>query len=330
MTSNLPLVRLGAANPFLLELQSRKLPVAELLRELDLPETVPASNELFVSSDVMYRIVEESSELAEDSYLGFTIGQKVDLRDWAPIATAADRANTLGDLLNHFIFNAMDHSSFTRYFLKTEGDSTTFGFRRLVTPSLVPAQNDAFYLGLFVEILAQAAKDQWDPSAVLFKVADPDAVPSLPDSFRIAKGDNLGIQVRFPVTWLFGSIEKSSFSATEAFSEDKKLPNSLVEALHLALLPHIHESDLSVERAAKICGFDKRRLSARLRSEGTTLGKEIASLRARQAQNGLVNSNKRIFDIAQSVGFKDPTVFSRAFRNWTGQSPQAYRKTHRN
>ena len=330
MTSNLPLVRLGAANPFLIELQRRKLAVADLLRDLDLPENIPASNELFVSSDVMYRIVEKSSELADDPYLGFTIGQKVDLRDWAPIATAAERANTLGDLLNHFIFNAMDHSSFTRYFLRTEGNSTTFGFRRLTTPSLVLAQNDAFYLGLLIKVLAKAAKDQWDPSAVLFKVVDPDAVPPLPDSFRIAKGDNLGMQIRFPVTWLFESIEKSSFSVSVAISEDKKLPSSLLESLHLALLPHIHELDLNVERAAKICGFDKRRLSSQLRSRGTTLGKEIAALRARQAQNGLVNSNKRIFDIAQSVGFKDPTVFSRAFRNWTGQSPQAYRKTHRN
>jgi AraC-like DNA-binding protein len=267
--------------------------------------------------------------LAGDPYLGFTIGQKIDFREWAPIATAAERANTVGDLLNHFIINAMDHSSSTCFFVRTEGDSTTFGFRRLITPSLVPAQNDAFYLGLLIRVLASAAKDQWDPSAVLFKVANPDAVPPLPDSFRIAKGDNFGMQIRFPTTWLVEQIEKSSFSTNEVISEDKKLPNSLVEALHLALLPHLHESNLNVERAARICGFDKRRLSAQLRSRGTTLGKEIAALRARHAQDRLINSDRRVFDIAQSVGFNNPTVFSRAFRNWTGQSPQEYRRTHR-
>ena len=329
MTSNLPLVRLGAANPFLLELKRRKLPVAELLRELDLPENIPASNELFVSSDVMYRIVEESSELADDPHLGFSIGQKVDFREWAPIAAAAERASTVGDLLNHFIINASDHSSSARFFVSTEGDSTTFGFRRLVKPSLVPAQNDAFYLGLLIKVLTKAVRVQWDPSAVLFKISDPKAVPPLPGGVRIAVGDNFGMQIRFPATWLLERIEKSSFATGETSSQEKRLPKSLVEALHLALLPHIHESDLSVARAARICGFERRRLSSQLRSRGTTLGKEIASLRARQAQNGLVNSNRRIFDIAQSVGFKDPTVFSRAFRNWTGQSPQEYRRTHR-
>jgi len=328
MTSNLPLVRLGAANPFLLELQSRELPVVEFLRELDLPENIPASNELFVSSEVMYRIVEKSSELADDPHFGFTIGQKIDLQDWAPIAAAAESAITVGDLLNHFIVNAMDHSSSTRFFVRTEGDSTTFGFRRLVEPPFIPAQNDAFYLGLLIKVLAAASKNQWDPSAVLFKVADPNAVPPLPDGVRIAKTDNFGMQIRFPAVWLLEQIEKTSFSTSEMISEDKRLPKSLIEALHLALLPHIHESDLNVARAARICGFDKRRLSTQLRSRGTTLGKEIAALRAKHAQIGLTNSNRRVFAIAQSVGFKDATVFSRAFKNWTGQSPQEYRRTH--
>jgi AraC-like DNA-binding protein len=329
MTSNLPLIRLSAANPFLLELQSRKLRVAELLREMDLPETVPASSELFVSSHVMYRIVERSSEIADDPYFGFIVGQKIDLQDWAPMANASEAANTVGDLLNHFIVNAMDHSSSTQFFVRTESSRTTFGFRRLAAPPLVPAQNDAFYLGLLVKALEKATRDQWDPAEALFKVADPDAVPPLPKSFRITKGDEFGMQIAFPSTWLFERIEKSLFAGGESESQDSGPPKSLVESLHLALLPHMHEPDLNVTRAAKICGFNSRRLSAQLRSKGTTLGKEIAALRARHARNGLINSNKRIFDIAQSVGFKDPTVFSRAFKNWTGQSPQEYRRTHR-
>jgi AraC-like DNA-binding protein len=329
MASNLSLIRLSAANPFLLELRRRKRCVAELLREMDLPEDVPASSELFVSSRVMYQIVERSSEIADDPHFGFAIGQKIDLHDWAPIATASETANTVGDLLNHFIVNAMDHSSFTRFFVRTEGDRTTFGFDRLVEPPVIPAQNDAFYLGLLVKVLVRATRDQWDPAAVLFKVADPDAIPSLPESFRITKGDNLGMRISFPSTWLFERIKKSSFAGDASQWQHAELPKSLIEALHLALLPHMHEPDLTVDRAAKICGFGTRRLSAELRSRGTTLGKEIAALRARHAQNGLTNSNRRIFDIAQSVGFKDPTVFSRAFKNWTGQSPQEYRRTHR-
>jgi len=329
MTSNLPLVRLSAANPFLLELGSRKLPAVDLLRELDLPEMIPASDELFISSNIMYQIVEKAGEVAADPYFGFSIGQNTDLRDWVPIATAFENASTVGDLLHHFIVNATHHSSSTRFFIRTEADIASFGFRRLVKPSVVPAQNDAFYLGLLKKLLEAAARELWDPMAVFFTVADPGAIPALPGNTRVSKGDRLGMQIRFPAAWLLERIEKSSFSTSSPASQRESLPRSLVESLHLALLPHIHEPDLNVARAAHICGFARQRLSAELRSRGTTLRREIAELRSRQAKSGLINSDRAVFDIAQTVGFRDPTVFSRAFKNWTGQSPQEYRRTHR-
>jgi AraC-like DNA-binding protein len=99
--------------------------------------------------------------------------------------------------------------------------------------------------------------------------------------------------------------------------------------VHCAIAPHIHEEDLTVERAAELCGIDKRQLSRKLRSKGTTINKEIAYLRQERATIALVNSDQRIAEIAAKVGFSDPTVFSRAFRNWTGQSPQEYRRNHK-
>ena len=107
------------------------------------------------------------------------------------------------------------------------------------------------------------------------------------------------------------------------------IPQSLIESVRSALRPHLHKSDLTADRAAKICGHDRRKLARRLREEGTTLSKEIAQLRARKAQQDLEQSNQRIAEIGEGVGFTDPTVFSRAFKNWTGQSPQEYRRSHK-
>lgn len=329
MTTSLPLIRLSAANPFLLELCDRNLDAALLLREMDLPENVPASDELFVSSQTMYQLVEKSSDVASDPHIGFIVGKKTTLQDWAPIANASRRANTVGDLLNHFVVDGLDHSSSTRFFIRTEGVRTKFGFRRLIAPTELPAQNDAFYCGLLINILVQAAKVAWDPAEVLFTVAEPAAIPDLPQKIRISRGDNAGVNVGFPSSWLLERFERSSFENRESQSWDTSPPVSLIESLRLALLPHIHEADLSAERAARICGYERRRLSALLRSRGTTLGKEIAQLRAKHAQDELIKSDRRVFEIAQSVGFKDPAVFSRAFKNWTGQSPQEYRRTHR-
>jgi AraC-like DNA-binding protein len=329
MKSNVPLIRLSAINPFLLELQRRGVDAATLLKDLELPTDIPASHELFVASDTIYALVERSGELAGDPYLGFTIGSSVNLYDWDPIAEAAHRANTVGELLTLFALHASEHSSATRFYIRTDGERSTFGFERVKEPPMRPGQNDAFYMGLMSRLLRQATQDHWDPAEILFRVAEPESIPESTKAYRIARGDRSGVRITFPTAWLLERFEKTVFQASSEPLATGDMPRSLVGSVRSALQPHLHEPDLTVEKAATICGYNRRQLSHELREQGTTISKEIARLRAERASNGLASTNRRVAEIAQTVGFTDPTVFSRAFKNWTGQSPQEYRRKHK-
>jgi AraC-like DNA-binding protein len=124
-------------------------------------------------------------------------------------------------------------------------------------------------------------------------------------------------------------FERTTFARGIPADDIGHLPGSLVESMRLAVTPHLHEPNLSIERTAEICGYNRRKLSTLLRSRGTTIAKEVAAMRADKARHLLIDSEQRVADIALSVGFSDPTVFSRAFKNWTGQSPQQFRRTHK-
>mgnify|MGYP001828736050 CR=1 FL=1 len=329
MPSSLPLIRLSAINPFLLELRRRGVGVGGLLRDLGLPEDIPASQELFVAPTAIYEFVERSAEIAGDPYLGFTVGSALDLDRWDPIADAAEDSNTVGELLTLFIVNAADHSSASRFFLRTDGARSTFGLERIKTPAFRQGQNDAFYMGFMSRMLSHATREYWDARKVMFRVADTACIPSTSENFRVAQGDPTGIRISFPSQWLLERFENSRFRAQCRQETSRAIPRSLLESVHRALKPHLHETDLTVERAAKICGYNRRRLARELRAEGTTISKEIAKLRASKAEEELGHPERRVAEVAQCVGFTDPTVFSRAFKNWTGQSPQEYRRTHR-
>lgn len=329
MTKNLPLIRLSAINPFLLELQRRGFDARPLLEELELPTDIPASNELFCAASAIYQLVEKSAALAGDPYLGFYIGDGLDLQSWDPIASSVREAESVGQLLTLFTIHAAEHSSATKFYLRAEGERSIFGLERVQEPPFRPGQNDAFYMGFMMRLLQRATRDHWDSTNVVFRVADPDCIPPTTHKYRIAKGDKAGVQISFPSRWLFERFEKSQFTRDPNENRTDGLPRSLIGSVRSALLPHLHEPDLTVEKAANICGYNRRRLSRALRQQGTTLSKEIAKLRANKAGEDLSNTNRRVSEIAQSVGFTDPTVFSRAFKNWTGQSPQQYRRNHR-
>ena len=329
MTSKLPLIRLSSINPFLLELRRRDAPVGDLLRDLGLPTDIPTEEDLFVAPKTIYEFVERSADVAGDPHFGFAIGRALKLEGWVPISRAAKQASTVGELLTLFVVNATDHSSASRFFLRTDGERTTFGLDRVTEPSFRPGQNDAFYLGFMSRLLTQATRDHWQPSEVMVRVADTACIPDSAGHLRMAEGDSSGIKISFPSNWLMKGFEASRFHVDADAAAGQAIPRSLVESVRSALRPHLHEPDLSVAKAAKICGYAQRRLAQKLREEGTTLSKEIACLRAKTARNQLSNTDRRVAEIAQEVGFTDPTVFSRAFKNWTGQSPQAYRRAQK-
>ena len=149
------------------------------------------------------------------------------------------------------------------------------------------------------------------------------------EKLRIAEGDRSGINISFPSRWLLQSFEASRLHTGAVEEAPQSIPESLLESVRSALRPHLHDPDLTVGKAARICGYTQRRLANELRGEGTTLSKEISYLRARKAEHQLGNTRRRVADVAQDVGFTDPTVFSRAFKKWTGQSPQAYRRSQK-
>ncbi|MGI9263114.1 MAG: helix-turn-helix domain-containing protein [Woeseiaceae bacterium] len=327
--SNLPLIRLSSVNPFLLELARRNVDGRELLRRFGLPDVVPASSDLFASAVTVYEVVEECAIVADDPHLGFKVGRNIDFAEWEPIARALTDAETVGDLLQKFVVNSLDHSSATEFFVRTEGERTTFGFTRVVIPDFRPAQIDAFYLGLFAKLLMQATGPRWEHTDVLAKVAFLGAIPPLPGLPRLAQGDNTGMRISFPTAWQFSPLRKSAFATAVAPVVKEQVPETIVESVRAALRPHMHEANLTVDKAANICGFEKRSLARKLRAEGTTIIKEISSVRFEWAQDKLATSGMRIAEIGEAVGFTDPTVFSRAFKNWSGRSPMDYRRNHK-
>jgi AraC-like DNA-binding protein len=72
-----------------------------------------------------------------------------------------------------------------------------------------------------------------------------------------------------------------------------------------------------------------RTLTRRLSAEGTSYQEIRDAVRRRMAESYLRLGRMSVTDIALSLGFSDPTAFSRAFRRWTGVSPIQYRDSAR-
>jgi AraC-like DNA-binding protein len=83
-----------------------------------------------------------------------------------------------------------------------------------------------------------------------------------------------------------------------------------------------------VELAAKL-GTSARSLQRLLAEEGTTLRALIERVRMEEAERRLVDGKEDQATISSALGFSSQSSFARAFRRWSGDSPQSFRQRHR-
>ena len=68
-----------------------------------------------------------------------------------------------------------------------------------------------------------------------------------------------------------------------------------------------------------------RTLQRRLLAQDTTYSSLLEELRHDLAIHLLEERTRRVSDIGQELGYRDPATFTRAFRRWTGLTPSQYR-----
>ncbi len=100
---------------------------------------------------------------------------------------------------------------------------------------------------------------------------------------------------------------------------------SVATALRKILRRDIGAGFPRIDEAADHLHMTKRTLMRKLKEEGTSYQDIKDLVRRDRAIFLLKNRVIPVSQVAEAVGFSDPAVFARAFKNWTGVSPRDYR-----
>jgi AraC-like DNA-binding protein len=78
----------------------------------------------------------------------------------------------------------------------------------------------------------------------------------------------------------------------------------------------------TVERLASAAGLSVRTLQRRLGEEGASFSSLLAEVRRDLALDALSTSERKVGEIAASLGYEQHSSFTRAVRRWSGTSPR--------
>ena len=141
-------------------------------------------------------------------------------------------------------------------------------------------------------------------------------------------------QVRFPQSWLSLEVTTADPSLMKLAAEqcEQELQRCRQGNLLLEQVRELTEQYLGepqpMEVVAEALHMTPRTLRRRLSALGTTHQQILEQLRRATALDLLQDTDRSVEEIADSLGYRDPSNFGRAFRRWTGMSPRAWRKVH--
>jgi AraC-like DNA-binding protein len=121
--------------------------------------------------------------------------------------------------------------------------------------------------------------------------------------------------------YVFGVLTKRADGLLQELEASRSVRGQ-VEAL---LLPKLHTGDVSIDAIAGALGVSRQTLFRRLKAEATTYEDVLDALRHRMALHYLGGGKTSVNETAYLVGFSDPAAFSRAFKRWSGKTPQEVR-----
>jgi AraC-like DNA-binding protein len=119
---------------------------------------------------------------------------------------------------------------------------------------------------------------------------------------------------------LFRVLDRSLAEQIRGVSRD----SNVADRARKAIADYLHREELSIDMVARVIGTSERTLQRRLTRERTSFRDLVDEIRRSRAL-ALLKEDASVAELAFMLGYAEETAFYRAFRRWTGSTPESWR-----
>ena len=120
-------------------------------------------------------------------------------------------------------------------------------------------------------------------------------------------------------------LDKLVQKQAEHLKQNLGVVNSFTEQIQKQIVQDLPIGTLDVDTISEKMNMSRRTLARKLKDEGTSFKALVEETKKELAIDYLKQNKFNINDIAYMLGFSESSAFSRAFKRWFGDNPQAYR-----
>ncbi|MBI2383360.1 MAG: AraC family transcriptional regulator [Gammaproteobacteria bacterium] len=311
------------------------IPRADLLARAGLPERALAAPTNRIPMVQLIALFEAAAGLGGRPDIGLEFGRRVQPGTYSALGYALMTCRTLGDaiaLVPHYRRLVFDYG-YSETGVRIDGDGVELAW--VLVPSPLPycvSLSESVIAGWFTFGRWMSNADLV-PDRVHFRHESP-ADPSAHEAYfgcpvRFDQSENA---LYFPRRYLDLPLSQADRSINLAMREQARAmvdrvfgQSEIQHQLRKALTRLMPQGAATLERAAGAMGLSSRTLQRRLDQAGLSFKSALDGLRRELALVYLQDANLSLVEIAMLLGFAEHSSFTRAFRDWMGETPTEHR-----
>jgi AraC-like DNA-binding protein len=264
-------------------------------------------------------------------HFGLLVGQRGGLSSLGLVGFLVQQSQTVGTALRNLVRYSHLHVRGAATNLAVRDGSAILGYAAYQARIEAADQVGDGAMAMGLNIMRELCGPEWKPTEVLFAHREPEDVRPFRQFFRAPLRFDAGqYALVFSDSWLNRRppridpelrhlLQKQVDELDARYRED--FPEQLRRVLRSAL-PTGHATESQI---AALFALHPRTLHRRLSSFGTSFRDLVAESRYEYARQMLRDSRMSMGQIAEMLGYSEPSAFTRAFRRWSGTSPGRWR-----
>ena len=279
------------------------------------------------------RVWTRASEMLGDPAFGLTIANVWQPSDFHALGCAFMASTTLRDALNRLVrYNPVVYDVIS-YSLAERGDRAILTYNPVHGKLDEPAILEDTRWAVVLDACRRVCGTDLNPLEVTFWHSGPEStMDAFLEYFRcpLRFGEAVA-SMTFPVEVLDKRLPAANREL--ALAQDRTLSDyaamlqrdDIVSRTKLAISDNLPSGNFTSEAVAAELHMSPRSLQRKLSAENTTFRKLVEAVRQELAESYLADGNTPLMEISYLLGFSAQSAFSRAFKRWTGSTPQEFR-----
>ncbi|WP_223544928.1 AraC family transcriptional regulator [Pseudomonas sp. A-B-19] len=307
-----------------------------MLRLARLPTSVLDDPNIMISIDSVGWLLEESARLSGQEAFGLLLAQTRHLSNFGMLALLIREEPTLRAVLQSCVRYMRLHNAGVELRLEDAGDLVLLHVGvNMQGHHGVWRQAIEQSTGIGLRTLSMLTRNTFRPVRVSFTHERPASLEvhhrvlgtaiEFSQEFNaiVCRGCDLDMPIAAADPALHREVKRSLDMQLANLRDE---PTQRVRQIVKMLLP---SGLCSVDAVAQHLGMHRRTLNRHLATEGESVTTIINAVRAELAEEYLANSKRRLYEVAELLGFSSAGDFSRWFRNRFGQTPSDWAACYR-